>query len=261
MPCQSNSSPASATPSSRSMNANAASLGAVPISSVTAVGAPWYTSGTHMWYGTAPSLKAMPETTNTSPKSRIARLPPPRSTRVRDALDVERAGGAVDHRHAVEQHARGQRAQHEVLHRRLGGRVRPPVHRHHRVQRQRLQLEAEVEREEAVGRDHHHHAEQREQRQHEGLAAEQPARREVAARVEQHQRDGEVAEELEQVRQHVVDDQPVERERRLGLARSSSVTQAPTQQREPGSASTRRGVARPAGRGRPAGSRTRPRAG
>ena len=71
IPCQSNQSPPSATPSRRSMNAKAASLGAVPISSVTAVGAPSYTSGTHMWYGTAPSLNAMPETTNTRPNSRI----------------------------------------------------------------------------------------------------------------------------------------------------------------------------------------------
>ncbi len=31
------------------MNANAASFGAVPMSSVTAVGAPSYTSGIHMW--------------------------------------------------------------------------------------------------------------------------------------------------------------------------------------------------------------------
>ncbi|MNY52433.1 hypothetical protein D3C86_1881020 [compost metagenome] len=47
--------------------ANAASLGAPPIMSVTAVGAPWYTSGTHMWNGTTPSLNARPATTNTRP--------------------------------------------------------------------------------------------------------------------------------------------------------------------------------------------------
>ncbi len=41
MPCQSKSRPPSAIASSRSVNANAASLGAVPISSVTGVGAPW----------------------------------------------------------------------------------------------------------------------------------------------------------------------------------------------------------------------------
>ena len=53
----------------RSANAKAASLGAVPTSSVIGVGAPSYTSGTHMWYGTAPSLNAIPETTNTRPNN------------------------------------------------------------------------------------------------------------------------------------------------------------------------------------------------
>ncbi len=34
---------------------------------VTGVGAPSYTSGVHMWNGTADSLKARPATTNTMP--------------------------------------------------------------------------------------------------------------------------------------------------------------------------------------------------
>ena len=61
------------------MNAKAASFGAVPIRSVIGVGAPWYTSGTHMWYGTTPSLNAMPETTKTSPNTSSVRLPCPPS--------------------------------------------------------------------------------------------------------------------------------------------------------------------------------------
>ena len=40
---------ASAPPRSRRIMANAANSGAVPMNSVIAVGAPWYTSGTHMW--------------------------------------------------------------------------------------------------------------------------------------------------------------------------------------------------------------------
>ena len=48
IPCQSISRPPSAMARRRIMNANAASLGAVPIISVTGVGAPSYTSGTHM---------------------------------------------------------------------------------------------------------------------------------------------------------------------------------------------------------------------
>src|SRR5690606_41982358 len=38
-------------------------------SDLTEVGAPWYTSGTHMWNGTAPSLNARPATTNTRPNT------------------------------------------------------------------------------------------------------------------------------------------------------------------------------------------------
>ena len=60
--------------------ANDASFGAAPSSSVTAVGEPWYTSGTHMWNGTAPSLKAMPATTNTRPNTRSVWLAPPLDT-------------------------------------------------------------------------------------------------------------------------------------------------------------------------------------
>ncbi len=41
IPCQSNAVPCNALDSSRIVSANAASLGAVPISSVIAVGAPW----------------------------------------------------------------------------------------------------------------------------------------------------------------------------------------------------------------------------
>ena len=71
IPCQSNATAASDPTSMRVMNAKAANSGAVPMKRVIAVGAPWYTSGTHMWYGTAPSLNAIAETTNTNPKMRI----------------------------------------------------------------------------------------------------------------------------------------------------------------------------------------------
>ena len=53
----------------RMVMAKAANLGAPAIMSVAAVGAPWYTSGTHMWNGTTPSLNAKPATTNTKPKT------------------------------------------------------------------------------------------------------------------------------------------------------------------------------------------------
>ena len=87
----------------------------------------------------------------------------------------QRAGDAVDHRHAVEQHARGQRAQHEVFHRRLGRDAGVALQGDHGIQRQRQQFEAEIQREEMAGRDHHHHAQHRKQRQHEELAFVQSA--------------------------------------------------------------------------------------
>jgi len=129
---------------------------------------------------------------------------------VRDLGDVERSGRAVDHRHAVQQQPGGQRAEHEVLHRRLGRERRVAVERHQRVQAERHQLQAEIDGEEARGADHDHHAEQREQQQGDELAAQQAAVEQVLARVDQSRPDRRVADELEQVRQRVGNEQPVE---------------------------------------------------
>ena len=68
--CQSGASGNMPSTSRRMTMANAASLGAPPMSRVTAVGAPWYTSGIHMWKGTAPILNAKPATTKTRPKTK-----------------------------------------------------------------------------------------------------------------------------------------------------------------------------------------------
>ena len=45
--------------------------------------------------------------------------------------DLEGAGGAVEHRHAVEQHAGGDRAEHEILHRGFGRAHRVALQRNH----------------------------------------------------------------------------------------------------------------------------------
>ena len=68
--CQSGASAGNPFTRSRIAIAKAASFGPDPMISVTGVGAPWYTSGIHMWNGTTPTLKAVPATTNTSPKTR-----------------------------------------------------------------------------------------------------------------------------------------------------------------------------------------------
>ncbi len=55
-PCE----PAKASGSKRMASANAASFEAVPMNTVTLVGEPSYTSGIHIWNGTAPNLKPTP---------------------------------------------------------------------------------------------------------------------------------------------------------------------------------------------------------
>ena len=54
--------------------ANAATLVADAMNAVTGVGAPWYTSGVHMWNGTAATLKPSPTSRSTSPAEQRAGL-------------------------------------------------------------------------------------------------------------------------------------------------------------------------------------------
>ena len=72
--CQSTAKGNKPSTSTRITKAKAANLGAPAIIKVAAVGAPWYTSGIHMWKGTTPSLKAKPATINTKPKARTCCL-------------------------------------------------------------------------------------------------------------------------------------------------------------------------------------------
>ncbi len=76
-----------------------------------------------------------------------------------DAREADLAGEAVDQRGAVEQHARRQRAEDEIFQAGFGRAQRVAVDRGEHVERQRLQLEAEIEREHVARRDHQHHAE------------------------------------------------------------------------------------------------------
>src|SRR5262245_10559372 len=56
-----------ATPNTRSSAANPAALVADDMKAVTGVGAPWYTSGVHMWNGTAATLKPSPTSRSANP--------------------------------------------------------------------------------------------------------------------------------------------------------------------------------------------------
>src|ERR1700728_4583875 len=62
--------PASASGGGRMMSVKAASFDAVQMNTVTHVGDPSYTSGSHMWNGTAPSLKPTPTIMNAIPNMR-----------------------------------------------------------------------------------------------------------------------------------------------------------------------------------------------
>ena len=93
--------------------------------------------------------------------------------RLKHFVDIERAGGAIDHGQAVEQKARGQRAQHKVLHGRFGGGRVVSAQGHQRVARQRHELETHVDDQKIVTRDHHKNTQQREQTQGEELTAAQ----------------------------------------------------------------------------------------
>src|SRR5690554_4011424 len=53
----------------RSNAAAAAALVAAAMNATTGVGAPWYTSGTQVWNGAAPSLNNSPTSTSTAPAS------------------------------------------------------------------------------------------------------------------------------------------------------------------------------------------------
>ena len=75
-----------------------------------------------------------------------------------DAGDFQRAGGAVNHRHPVEQHAGSQCAQHEIFHRRFGGDTGFALQCDHRVKRKAEQLKTQIQGEQMIRRDHHHQA-------------------------------------------------------------------------------------------------------
>ena len=87
------------------------------MNAVTGVGAPWYTSGVHMWNGTAATLKPSPTSRSAKPSEQhaVVRAAWSCARNVGDAGEVRRAGRAVDERDAVEEDRRRERAEQEVL--------------------------------------------------------------------------------------------------------------------------------------------------
>ena len=134
-----------------------------------------------------------------------------------NARDEQRPGRAIDHGHAVEQHAGSQRTQHEVFHARLGRPHRITIHGHHGVKRQRHEFDADIDRDEMARRNHHHHAQRAQQRQHVEFATCQLWPFEiVGARIEQHHAHRHVHQKFHQVTQRIADKHPAEGECALG---------------------------------------------
>ena len=139
--------------------------------------------------------------------------------RLRYLRDVQRARDAVDHRHAIQQQARRERPEHEVLHSRFGRHCRIPVERNHGIQAQRHQLEAQIQREEVIARDHHHHAEHREERQREVFAAIHAAIIQIGSRVDEAHGHRDIRHELQDRRHRVGDEHAVEGKLRCAASR------------------------------------------
>ena len=91
------------------------------MNAVTGVGAPSYTSGVHIWNGTAESLNASPAITNATPTIRPVETLAGIGHRLRQLGEIHRAGESVDQRNAVQQQAGCQRAEHEIFQPGLGG--------------------------------------------------------------------------------------------------------------------------------------------
>jgi hypothetical protein len=117
---QSTSATASAVPARRSSAAKPAALAPADMKAVTEVGAASYASGVHMWNGTAATLKPKPTSTSSAPATNSG-LPATGESgqELRDRAQVGGAGRAVDQGDAVEQESARERAQQEVLERRL----------------------------------------------------------------------------------------------------------------------------------------------
>ena len=97
-----------------------------------------------------------------SPGETVCRL----RQRLRERGEVHGAGKAIDQRNAIEQQARGKRAEHEILQTGLGRTQFVAREGGEDVERQRLQFEPEIEGHQVRGRYHHHHADDRQRHQH-----------------------------------------------------------------------------------------------
>ena len=122
---------------------------------------------------------------------------------------ARRAGETVEERDTIEHHARGERAEDEVFEPGFTRARLVAVERRQHVEREALRLEADIEREQVVRRDHHQHAQRREQDEHRVLEARDPALAQIVARHGQHEGGAEQHQRLEKQGETVADEHPV----------------------------------------------------
>ena len=151
--------------------------------------------------------------------------------RRRDALEGDRAGEAVDERGAVEQHPGGERPEDEVLQPGLGRAQIVAVEGGDDVGRKALQLEAEIERDEVVRRDHHQHADRRQHDEDAELEAVDALAAQIVLRHDDRGAGAEERQDLHELREAVDDEGAVEgrdapgRQRQHGDERGGEETQ------------------------------------
>ena len=186
----------------RTSAANTAAFVPTAMKAVTGVGAPSYTSGTHMWKGTSESLKAKPTSTSPSPTISIGLgSTPPLSAWAIPGV-VQGASRAVDQGRSIDQQADGEGTEEEVLQCRLFGGQSGAGEPGENVQGEGEDLDPHQQHYQVGGRGHHQHSGSPEDQQGEELGIGQPHPLRVARRENHDQRrrdEGEEGEEQEEV--------------------------------------------------------------
>ena len=127
-------------------------------STVTEVGAPWYTSAAHMWNGTEEILNPKPTSRRPKPITRSGSRAAPARHRGGDPVEVGGAGGAVHEGDPVQEEPGGEGPEQEVLERRLARLEAVAEEPGEHVQRDRHDLQPEEDHDQVAGGGHQHHA-------------------------------------------------------------------------------------------------------
>ena len=126
---------------------------------------------------------------------------------MRNFRQIQRAGRTVQHGNTVEQETRSQRTEHKIFHGRFDRGDVITAQCNQCIQSQRHQFQSEVNNQHVITRDHHHLAKQRKQREHIKLAAQFATQHAalgiVFTAVDQRHADGQITEQLQQIRHRI----------------------------------------------------------